>query len=283
MKIYHKLALGFFSTSFIVAATTCISLITNRGIQYALTQTSQSSINEVESATEMVFTLQSIQTDTQELLSEKYKGIIEVEHAAQSVKELTNLQANIEKQIKNFESHLDVTRKATITAIELNINGYSEAQERAEEKEELKLLEQVETEFSAHKKLVEQYLVILATDPIKAETFLDKTLEPHFKNKLLPLIQGYESDAKLELTIEAKKVQAAINNANKLILISTSITFLFSSFLSWGIALSIARPIVKLKHAVSKISKGSLDIKVNIASNDEVGILANSFNKMVET
>lgn len=73
MKISHKLALGFFSTSLIVAATTCITLLTNRGIQYDLTQISQSSISEVESATEMVFTLQAIQTATEELLAERYK------------------------------------------------------------------------------------------------------------------------------------------------------------------------------------------------------------------
>ncbi len=282
MKIYHKLALGFLSTSLIVAATTCISLLTNRGIQYDLAQISQSSIDEVESATEMVFTLQVIQTATQELLAEKYKGVIEVKSAAQSVEKLTGLQANIEEKINEFEAHLAGGRKATNTAIKFNINGFTEAKEIEEEQEELKLLDQVQAEFLVHKKLIEYYLAILSNNPNGAEKFLDKTLEPHFKDKLLPLIRAYEADAELELTREAKEVQTSLANANKLIISSTFITLLIAIFLSRLIALSIASPIVKLKNAVTRIGKGSLDTQVNVVSNDEVGVLANSFNKMVE-
>jgi len=44
----------------------------------------------------------------------------------------------------------------------------------------------------------------------------------------------------------------------------------------------ITKPILKLKEAAVKISKGNLDTKLKIDSSDEIGSLAGSFNKMTE-
>lgn len=51
-----------------------------------------------------------------------------------------------------------------------------------------------------------------------------------------------------------------------------------------GVFLSgfITRPILKLKNAASEISRGNLDVHVDTHGNDEVAILAQSFNEMVE-
>lgn len=59
------------------------------------------------------------------------------------------------------------------------------------------------------------------------------------------------------------------------------IAFLASAF---GIILgeNIAKPIVKIKDAAIKVGQGKLDIKVDIKSKNEIGTLANAFNKMVE-
>jgi signal transduction histidine kinase/CheY-like chemotaxis protein len=44
----------------------------------------------------------------------------------------------------------------------------------------------------------------------------------------------------------------------------------------------ISKPIVKLKNAANEVSKGNLDTKVKFKSNDELGQLAESFNRMTE-
>lgn len=281
MKIYYKLALGFFSTSLIVAATACISLFTNKDIQHNLTQISQSSIDKVRSADQMVLTLQVIQTNTQHLLAEKYERIAGIKHTAQS-EELTELQVKLGREINEFTAHLAAARKASKTGIQLITNKSSEIKEIKEAKEELRLLDQVQVEFLVHKKLIGQYLFVLAKHPNGAEKFLHEALKPHFKNKLFPLIETYEASANSELTREVKEVKVSIINGNHLIISSAFVTLLIAIFLSRLIALSIANPIVKLKNAVIEIGKGSLDTKVNIVSDDEVGVLANSFNEMVE-
>jgi len=60
------------------------------------------------------------------------------------------------------------------------------------------------------------------------------------------------------------------------ILISAIIVFLIIRFL-------IHHPLNKLISGTEKIGGGDLSYRVNINTNDEIGILANSFNKMAET
>jgi diguanylate cyclase (GGDEF)-like protein len=66
------------------------------------------------------------------------------------------------------------------------------------------------------------------------------------------------------------------------------LTFIFVSMTAFAVLMAtflsraIARPIKILSKASSEIGRGNLDTKIKVNSNDEVGQLAASFNKMVE-
>ena len=49
-----------------------------------------------------------------------------------------------------------------------------------------------------------------------------------------------------------------------------------------GITKSIVNPVLKLTAATEKVSKGDLSSRADITTNDEIGELATSFNKMTE-
>lgn len=52
----------------------------------------------------------------------------------------------------------------------------------------------------------------------------------------------------------------------------------------WVITINISRPITKLCTSTSEITKGKLDVeRINVHTNDELSILAGSFNEMVES
>ena len=55
-----------------------------------------------------------------------------------------------------------------------------------------------------------------------------------------------------------------------------------SIFLSYFIAKMVAKPIVSLNNVSSEIARGNLSIRANITTNDEIGILAKTYNKMLE-
>jgi len=56
------------------------------------------------------------------------------------------------------------------------------------------------------------------------------------------------------------------------------ITSLISCFLAW----SVTKPIKKLGHLMQEVKEGNLSVSIPIHSNDEVGVLAQSFDSMLE-
>ncbi len=55
-----------------------------------------------------------------------------------------------------------------------------------------------------------------------------------------------------------------------------------SLLLLWFISGRIARPIVRITQAARKVTDGDLDVRVDLQTGDETGILATTFNQMVE-
>lgn len=72
-----------------------------------------------------------------------------------------------------------------------------------------------------------------------------------------------------------------ITRSNTLILMSVALLLVL--VIGALVAGRITRPIQDLKEAALKISAGNLNVKVNDRSRDEVGVLAQSFNEMVDS
>lgn len=91
------------------------------------------------------------------------------------------------------------------------------------------------------------------------------------------------------LATSTEEVESANNQARNLIKTSTRLVFVFVAvalILSIGtgylICYSISNPIAKLKAAIAQIGAGKLGTQIEVNSNDEIGDLASSFNKMAE-
>jgi sigma-B regulation protein RsbU (phosphoserine phosphatase) len=93
-----------------------------------------------------------------------------------------------------------------------------------------------------------------------------------------------QSKAKIE--VDAIQTQSAVRKA----LSSATAHFLgiFAVFallvvgFSYGISLTITRPIEALSQNVRKIGEGALDVKVPVTGSDEIAELGNAFNKMTD-
>ncbi len=82
----------------------------------------------------------------------------------------------------------------------------------------------------------------------------------------LPVLEAYET------VIMALKLSVLI------MLLSFALAIVAGIYLSKR----ITKPIINLRDATGKISKGNLDTKIEVQSRDEIGELATSFNQMVE-
>ncbi len=91
--------------------------------------------------------------------------------------------------------------------------------------------------------------------------------------------------AKIEVDMQTGQEQTAEKNAAYLynIIRTIGLFAIFGSFvLAYVIAKNIANPIMKLKEKAIDIGKGSPGTRIEVESKDEIGELANAFNKMAE-
>jgi len=77
------------------------------------------------------------------------------------------------------------------------------------------------------------------------------------------------------------ELENLISGLKNILVIIMSVLIVFGTGIALLISRSISEPIIKLRDATNEIGEGNLDIQVEIIANDEIGILAQTFNKMV--
>ncbi|MEE4255100.1 MAG: ATP-binding protein, partial [Desulfuromusa sp.] len=77
-------------------------------------------------------------------------------------------------------------------------------------------------------------------------------------------------------------IQKEISNYLKQSWLVLSLTILFVISTAYFLANSIVNPVLSLTEGTRRMIQGKLSAKVNVKSNDEVGVLADSFNTMVD-
>jgi two-component system, NtrC family, sensor histidine kinase KinB len=131
-----------------------------------------------------------------------------------------------------------------------------------------------------HEKYAARAKEFLATQDVAARR------EMYF-GEMLPTFTEVKDTAQAILEMNQKNMQAADENARKLARNSSSY-MLAAIFAGTGVALilglglqrSILRPIADLTAVARELGKGNLDQVVPVTSRDELGELADSFNKM---
>ncbi|MGA8573403.1 MAG: ATP-binding protein [Desulfobaccales bacterium] len=115
-------------------------------------------------------------------------------------------------------------------------------------------------------------------------------LQDLYRNTLLPRSQAFRDTAQRILELNLKNMVAADGQAHlkavhtrniMLLLLSSGILVALGVIVSMGP--NIWGPITRLTQSVSEIQKGNLDLVVKATSRDEIGQLAEAFNKMTAT
>ncbi|MEA3459282.1 MAG: HAMP domain-containing protein [Chloroflexota bacterium] len=106
-------------------------------------------------------------------------------------------------------------------------------------------------------------------------TKLDETVKEY-----TALLTELETDSRERIAVAADSAQSASLSARNLIIVFGVGAILVGIALSVGIARSITRPIVHLVGVTDRISMGDLDTAVEVSSQDEVGDLAESIERM---
>lgn len=82
------------------------------------------------------------------------------------------------------------------------------------------------------------------------------------------------------VTIKAERSQSTAEDTERYIIIAVVLALVGSIYVSWQLVLWILEPIRQLATRIQRISEGNYDQRVAVVSEDELGILASSFNSM---
>ncbi|MFC1855176.1 response regulator [Thermodesulfobacteriota bacterium] len=208
------------------------------------------------------------------------------------------------------KSHLNSELKAKRGILEALIVKQYESKSQAE------FLEYIKTEPFIHAKeaihLI-SFLIIDANDSIVYSSYTDDTTKniikkvteenkkryliekgeySYFTTTLAPDTQTYDYQICLKkdhayngivyISVSLERFQGEMAKVLLAILIISFIVFFLSTVIFLYSTKAITKPIRLLKNAAENVANGKLDILVDFTSDDEIGLLANSFNIMTD-
>lgn len=108
----------------------------------------------------------------------------------------------------------------------------------------------------------------------------DKINDLGKKERIMDIIVPIENSYAVIYKVSYDTLEERLATARLQIVLVASLGLLLTLVLSFGLSTSITRPIASLKEGALKIATGDFKHRVPVKSKDEVGVLAETFNKM---
>lgn len=117
-----------------------------------------------------------------------------------------------------------------------------------------------------------------------ANTYPDtiKTVSINGEKLFASSISSNTTGWRLISLVPANELFKDLNEVQNIYILFTAIILIIATILIFLISRQIANPIKKLVALMSLTEDGDFDVKININSKDEIGMLADSFNSMIE-
>lgn len=88
-------------------------------------------------------------------------------------------------------------------------------------------------------------------------------------------------DAKVYFGFSRANLISSINRTTRTIASTAALVLLFGVLLSFFLTRTLTSPIEKLVAGTNRVAEGDLDFQVEVTTSDDIGVLADSFNRMV--
>ena len=265
MSLGPKILLSIFSLSLVIAT---IGVTSNWYTNSILNQLVQKNVE----TTSMV-------EQTAKLENRLYQSLIlliELKESQSEVIPTIELQSPTEKVlIQNFGEIIEEI-KSHIIDLEGTISVHHELYQThlTDDFEELK------RNFQFYEQLSIEWLEFRKENKSQSHHMFSNSITPYFSNNIIPAISHLREDVINQQIQENSKLDIQLRRASIFIIVITIVLI----FLSLGVALfiynSIVNPLKNLSIGAHAFGKGNLDERVEVKTNDEIGDLTSTFNKM---
>ncbi len=274
MRIAHKLILGFLGTSLAVGGIGIVSVYQGLEARSNSQSLVQNPISQATNGWDITVALQKSAVLAQKLVLVRYKD--KLEHQSPSEQNLGRIEADIRQALKTINNRLELAKVYAQAADLANQKAGAKL-----ENSQLALIETLQSDVDVYEKLFLEYLALSATDLTQAQHFLDQTLEPYFRRTLTPLAERYQQGLENQLFSQTLADNVVIGTTYQYIATVVLSAVVVAMLLGMLIAYSIHRQITRLKNAAEEVGTGKLDVRIDLQSNDEFGVLAATFNQML--
>ncbi|MCU7834371.1 MAG: response regulator [gamma proteobacterium symbiont of Taylorina sp.] len=268
IKIQHKLFLGFFSIALLIGLLGFVVINSNINIIQGMEKIIHSNFNEIRSTSEISYFIQRIKSNTREYF------LSSIENNSSEISYTKNV---VENTIKGLQEHILLLGHSIEKGIKITRD-----KEKQQEQEEYQLFEELKLKTETFIKVVNHVFII--DDKFghqQARLFFESDVEA-LSRDIQKIARELDDIAKQEIINKSTEIDAEIIISIKISIITALTVLLISFFIAYLMAKNISSPIKKLKDAAIKVGEGNLHIPIKITSQDEIGLLAMSFNNMAE-
>ncbi|MCW9034681.1 MAG: ATP-binding protein [Rhodospirillales bacterium] len=257
-------------------------MIKDREAREAIDTLVHVNIKEVAASSEIAYQVQRIKSNARELMLEmaidpELKVVIDPD-----VAEVEKASITIKEELETLKQTGLTWQRAIIEDLSGFEKGSADWELENEEFQEIQSLLKLLEEFISAGKI---FIKLHEKRPTQVEVYHE-----FFETNIEPISR--ELQRKIEL-LRAEAIEEAQNEGNtfgyilfineQITILGMLLTLLLAGGLGLFFAYRITLPLKKLQEVTSKIAEGDLDKRVNASSKDELGILAASFDKMLNT
>ena len=204
------------------------------------------------------------------------------------IEDVAGFQSSLYSMIAGLRAYITTGRDSFKFEYHANLEMNSEFLERMMRKKstflpaQRDLLESIEKNRARSLTYPDVIFDIVEGDAVRKDLFIYKTRALPFAEQMLKnlsdLVKSHETNLQNELEESSEKLAAARRQTFS----GGALAILFGICLSFLLAGNFAGPIRRLIEVTRKIREGDFSVRAVVESNDEIGRLAGTFNRMAE-
>ena len=276
MKIIHRLIGAYLTLVLMMGGVGYLSLKVYQEIKDHIIQLQHDPVDVLGQLEELLTTIENCQKSVQTIIENKPRIIYSYAESEED-----QVSVSVAKHLKHDLEKIEVILTPIVRSAFYETQAAKGNNEQFTSENLKAWLELRKKHFYYHWKYLSHFISLADGVPEQAFDFFEKTLEPHYRQNIFPIINKYRIGEREAREAKLKKfIEEYIPNASRVIIFSTVISLFSVLFLGYWISRSISKPLHSLTSAAQQIGKGNLDTRINIKSKDEIGILADAFDRM---